>query len=103
MFETTLNPSVINGHATGLKKNAIYPLHFAKATTFTIPKGQQSFNKNRLFPDECPKMLMLAMVDNDAFNGNLSKNPLHFQDFGLIFLALYRDGMNECAGPSLYT
>ena len=35
-----LNPSVINGHAVGMKKhNAIYPLHHTELTTFTIPMG----------------------------------------------------------------
>ena len=96
----TLNPSVINGHATGLKKhNAIYPLHHTEVTTFTIPKGQQSYTKDRLFPDQAPKLLMVAMVDNDAFNGNLSKNPFHLQHFGLNKLALYRDGMSVPGRP----
>lgn len=96
----TLNPSVINGHATGLKKqNAIYPVHHCEVTTFTIPKGQQSYTKDRLFPDQAPKMLMIAMVDNDAFNGNVAKNPFHFQHFGLNKLALYRDGMSVPGRP----
>ena len=96
----TLNPSVINGHATGLKRqNAIYPLQHCEVTTFTIPKGQQSYTKDRLFPDQAPKLLMIAMVDNDAFNGNVKKNPFHFQHFGLNKLALYRDGMSVPGRP----
>ena len=96
----TMNPSVINGHAMGLKRqNAIYPLHHTEVTTFTIPKGQQSYTKDRLFPDQAPKLLMIAMVDNDAFNGNLSKNPFHFQHFGLNKLALYRDGISVPGRP----
>jgi hypothetical protein len=35
---------------------------------------------------------VLGMVENDAFNGNLKKNPFNFQHFDLNFLALYRDG-----------
>ena len=90
----TLNPSVINGHATGLKRqNAIYPLHHAEVTTYTIPKGQQSYTKDRLFPEGAPKMLMIAMVENEAFNGNIKKNPFFFHHFDLKKLALYRDGM----------
>ena len=88
-----LNPSVINGHATGLNRhNAIYPLLHNEMITFTIPKGQQSYTKDRLFPDQAPKCLMIAMVENDAFNGNIKKNPFHFEHFDLRKIALYRDG-----------
>ena len=96
----TLNPSVINGHASGLKRqNAMYPLLHSEVTTFTIPKGQQSYTKDRLFPNEAPKLLMIAMVDNVAFNGDIAKNPFHFQHFGLSKLALYRDGVSVSGRP----
>lgn len=89
-----LNPSVINGHAQGLKRhNAFYPLIHNELITFTIPKGQQSYTKDRLFPDQAPKSLMIAMVENDAFNGNIKKNPFHFEHFNLNKIALYRDGV----------
>ena len=88
----TLNPSVINGHASGLQKqNALYPLNHSDHITFTIPKGQQSYVQDRLFPTQTPKMLMVAMVENDAYNGNIKKNPFHFRHFDLNKIALYRD------------
>ena len=90
----TLNPSVINGHATGLKRqNAIYPLLHTEVTTFTIPKGQKSYTKDRLFPDQSPKLLMVALVENEAFNGTMNKNPFHFKHFDLTKIALFHDGM----------
>lgn len=96
----TLNPSVINGHAAGLKRqNAIYPLLHTEVTTFTIPTGQKSFRKDRLFPDEAPKLLMISLVDNAAFNGDIAKNPFHFQHFGLTNLSLYRDGVSVSGRP----
>ena len=95
-----LNPSVINGHAVGLKKqNAIYPLLHTELTTFTIPIGQKSFKKDRLFPDEAPKLLLVAMVSNSAYNGDITKNPFHFQHFGLDSLTLYRDGLSVSGRP----
>ena len=39
------------------------------------------------------------MVDNDAFNGNLGKNPFHFQHFGMTKIALYRDGISVPGRP----
>ena len=95
-----LNPSVINGHARGLQRqNAIYPITHNDLVTFTIPKGQQSHTKDRLFPDQAPKCLMIAMIENDAFNGNIKKNPFNFQHFDLNKIALYRDGVSIPGRP----
>ena len=33
----------------------------------------------------------MAMVENEAYNGSIDKNPFHFQHFNLSKLALYRD------------
>ena len=37
---------------------------------------------------------MIAMVDNDAFNGDIKKKPFHFQHYDLNYLELTRDGRN---------
>ena len=88
-----LNPSVINGHATGLnKQNAIYPVNHTELINFTIPAGQKSYIKDRLFPLQAPKLLIIGMVDNDAFNGAIKKNPFNFKHFDLNKIALYREG-----------
>ena len=95
-----MNPSVINGHAAGLKKrNALYPLQHTELITFTIPKGQKSYTKDRLFPDQAPKVLMIAMVENEAFNGVINKNPFNFQHFNLSKIALYREGRSIPGQP----
>ena len=88
-----LNPSVINGHAAGMgRHNAIYPVNHTELITFTIPRGQKSHVKDRLFPLQAPKLLIVGMVENAAFNGAYDKNPFHFQHFDLNKIALYREG-----------
>ena len=88
-----LNPSVINGHAVGLsKQNAIYPINHTELISFTIPGGQKSYIKDRLFPLQAPKLLIIGMVDNEAFNGDIKKNPFNFQHFNLNKIALFREG-----------
>ena len=37
-------------------------------------------------------MLIVAMVENEAYNGSYKKNLFHFQDFDLSKIALYREG-----------
>lgn len=93
MNHLEMNPSVINGHARGLQsQNAHYYINHSELLTYTIPKGQSSYTKDNLFSNLSPKMVMIAMLDNDAFNGSYSKNPFHFQDYGLSKFALYRNG-----------
>ena len=88
-----LNPSVINGHATGLNKhNAIYPVNHTELITFTIPRGQKSHVKDRLFPLQAPKLLIVGLVENEAYNGAYKKNPFNFRHFDLNKIALYREG-----------
>ena len=88
-----MNPSVINGHALGLKHdNAHYYINHTNLLTYTIPAGQLSYTKDNLFMDISPKMILIAMVDNDAYNGSIKKNPFHFKNYDLNKLVLYRDG-----------
>lgn len=88
-----VSPSVLRGHLTGLDTfNAMYPIQRTEMQTFTITSGTQSFNKENIFRGQLPKLLVMAMVDNDAFNGVYNKNPFNFQHYNLNFLALYRDG-----------
>ena len=95
-----MNPSVINGHAAGLSgQNARYYINHTDFFTYTIPAGQMSFNKDNLFSNIAPKMVMIAMVDNDAFNGEIKKNPFHFQNYNLTSFALTRDGKNIPGAP----
>ena len=88
-----MNPSVIQGHMKGLDKlNASYPITHSKLFTYTIPKGQKSFRKDDLFPSSNPKLLMVAMVTNEAYNGTLDLNPFNFQHFDLDEISLLVNG-----------
>ncbi|GFW54747.1 uncharacterized protein F54H12.2 [Trichonephila clavipes] len=39
-----------------------------------------------------PKRIVLACVDNDAFNGNYKKSPFEFNHYNLNFIGVYIDG-----------
>ena len=85
--------AVINGHSKGLEKyNAKYPLNHIDITTFTITKENRSFIKDGLFQSQVPKMLVVGLLEHDAFNGNIKKSPFNFRHFNLNKIALYRDG-----------
>jgi len=89
----TMNPSVINEHATGLRKNnAIYPVNHSVLTNFTIGAGSSSHAYPNLFPTAMPKAVYITFVENEAFIGAFEKNPFNFQHFNVSKLALYQDG-----------
>ena len=89
-----ISPSLVNMHNSRLdnKMNALYPVQHTEIQTFTINKGLHSHIEDRLFRGLMPKLLYVCMVENDAFNGDITKNPFHFQQFNLNKIALYREG-----------
>jgi hypothetical protein len=90
-----VNPSVLLGHELGLKSsNAIYSLQQTEMMTYTIAKGNKSHIQDNIFRGLLPKLLIVGLVSNDAFNGNKKKDPTSFGHFDVNFFALYRDG--EC-------
>ena len=89
----TMNPSVIQGHMIGLNsQNARYPLNHTRLLTYSIPTGQKSFRKDNLFPAQSPKLIMVAMTTNKAFNGDLGENPFNFDHFNVNEVALLVNG-----------
>ena len=85
--------SVVSGHNKGLEKyNAKYPLNHIDITTFSITKGMSTCIKDRLFTSQVPKMVVVGLLEHDAFNGNIKKSPFNFQHFNLNNIALFRDG-----------
>lgn len=89
----SVTDSVISGHRKGLEKyNAKYILNHVNISTFTITKENLNYIKDGLFPSQVPKMLVVGLLEHDAFNGNIKKSPFNFQHFNLNKIALYRDG-----------
>lgn len=95
-----VNPSVIKGHMIGLNtQNALYPVQHTKLITFTVPKDQKSFMKDGLFPSEAPKLIIVSMVDNTAYNGDITKNPYHLKHYNLREIALRVNGVSHPGQP----
>lgn len=86
-------PSFINGLEEKLNlQNAIYPLQRTEVTTYTIPQGNTSHNKESLFRGLMPKLVLVAFVRNDAYNGAYGQNPFNFNHMNTNYMALYREG-----------
>ena len=72
--------SIISSHNRGVKNQiANYHLNHVDINAFTVTNGARDFNKDRLYPSQTPKMLVVGLLEHDAFNGHMSKNPINFQ------------------------
>ena len=73
------------------KANALYPYPLKVFTTFTIGKDERGVIKENLFNGAVPKMIVVAMVNCDAFNGMYNKNPYNFTHNRVTKVGLYRN------------
>ena len=72
--------------------HSVYPMNRTAMTTYTIPQGSTSHNRESLFRGLMPKLIVVGFVRNDAFNGLYTQNPFDFKNYDIQHLALYREG-----------
>jgi hypothetical protein len=88
-----VNPSVSVAHEIALKKGpAIYPICRVECKSFIVPAGNPSLRKDNLFNGLVPKTFLFGMVESDAFNGALKKNPYNFQHFSVSSIGITVNG-----------
>lgn len=80
--------SVIFSHQKLLEegKKAKYPYVNSSIKYFTIPKGVQSFLDEDVFTGKIPSRLVVGMVLNKAFIGDLKCNPFKFEHFDVSYV-----------------
>ena len=74
------------------RKTANYPITRVECTVIHLHQGQKNFTHGNLFLSELPKRIVLGIVDNRAYNGDLTWNPFNFQHCNLNFLVVHLDG-----------
>ncbi|KMQ81790.1 hypothetical protein RF55_25202, partial [Lasius niger] len=83
-----VNPGVVLGHAKSLEKTtAKYPIERVICKAYSIPTGNMCFVQDNIFVGQMPRRLVVAFVDNDAFNGNYKKSPFEFEHYDITFIA----------------
>ncbi len=88
-----VTPSIFKAHEAGLKfNNALYPIQKSVISNFTIAKGSSTDNRELLNGVDVPKLVVIGLVDNGAFNGDFKKNPFNFKNFNLSFISLMKNG-----------
>ncbi|XP_060100324.1 uncharacterized protein F54H12.2-like [Heteronotia binoei] len=88
-----VSPGVRLAHAEALMTStAKYPVDRVSMKVFSISAGALVSNQDNLFLGQLPKMVVMALVENDTFRGSFTKNPFHFKDYNINIAALYVDG-----------
>ena len=65
--------------------------------TFAIPQNYLDVNHEKLFSGQLPTRIVVALVDNRAFNGDRAHNPFNFHHYNLSEISLYLDGQQQYA------
>ena len=60
------------------RTNALYPFPKKVISTYNLLAGSRGFVKENLYNGKIPKLLIVAMVAAEAYNGSYTKNPLQF-------------------------
>ena len=94
-------PAVQLAHVKALQHaTAKYPLRGVQVKSFTVLTGNRTITKENLFLGQLPIQLVVGVVDNDAYNGVITKSPFHFKHNNINFMTIYRDGVqilpNRC-------
>lgn len=93
-------PSFLSAVENNLNmENALYPIQHTEVTTYTIPQGNKSHNKEVLFRGRMPKLVIVGFVANSAYNGTYKENPFNFTHANVTQLAMYREGESVPARP----
>ena len=86
------NPAVQLAHVKALQHaTAKYLLRRVEVKSFTVSAGNRSITKENLFLGQLPTQLVVGVVDNDAYNGVITKSSFHFKHNNISFMTIYRD------------
>ena len=89
-----VSSSVVNAHNMALERSlAYYPLKKTEVTYSVIAAGGAN-SKIKINSGSIPNRIVLGMVSNDAFNGNVGKNPYNFKHFNLKAMELKVKGVS---------
>lgn len=85
-----INPTIAVHHEKLLSEGELvkYPIRRGVVTTCTIATGSLSFHKDNIVSGQLPRRVIIGLVTNAAFNGNVARNPFKFEHFTLNYITL---------------
>ena len=85
-------PGVQLGHAEALMPTpAKFPITRKETKVITLARDVSTFMKDNIFLGQLPKIVVIAMVDTNAYSGTFNLNPYNFEHMDVNFMQLYTD------------
>ena len=89
----SVSPPVILGHAKALEKTpAKYSMRRSQVTSYTISAGSLTSSKDNLFIGVLPRKVIVGLVSNKAYAGDLHANPFEFAHFNTSYMSISVNG-----------
>ena len=80
------------GITSALKENtAKYPIRRVIIKSYSISAGSMSRSVDHVFCAVIPQRVVVAVVDNDEFNGTFRKNPFNFKNYKMTLCRLLKN------------
>jgi len=91
--KVNISPSVFIAQAKAFEVgNAKYPIRRVVCKSYSVGTGMRDNVHEGLFTGQIPSRIVIAMVENQAFNGSYERNPFNFKHFNLSSIKIYVDG-----------
>ncbi len=88
-----LQEKVFDHHELMIKHNpALYPYLKTQMKVAEVSKDLYSFDIDDVFQNQIPCHLMFGLVETEAYNGNVQKNPYDFQNCKLKTVGVFVNG-----------
>ena len=95
-----ISPSVQMAHNRALERDtAKYPIKRIQCKTYTIPRGVLSHTQENVISGQLPNRLIIALVDNEAWNGSWTRSPYRYRQHGLRHVKVFLDGQSQLIRP----
>ena len=72
--------------------NAKYPIRRVVCKSYSIGTGMRDSVHEGLFTGQIPSRIVIALVNNESFNGSYRRNPFNLKHYNLSSIKIYVDG-----------
>ncbi|GFR16911.1 uncharacterized protein TNCT_519831 [Trichonephila clavata] len=89
-----ISSSILIAHEKALEQSLIQmPFTRVEIKTFTLSSGLKSVTIPNAVNGALPTRMILGLVSNSAFNGDIKKNPFNFKNYNLNYISLRENGI----------
>ena len=91
------HPQILQNIDNNLSRGGLvhYPINRSEIVQIPLAANNLEITKEQLFYGRVPKMIVLAMCDNEALSGVYAKNPYNFGHYNVKHVDLRVDGVSK--------